>query len=239
MHPVTQLERPSPVRVLVADDDALVRRVVARTLARDGCTVVAEATDRAQLLAEAARHRPGVVVVDAGRPAFGAGAVRELVKLHSQPGLGVLVLTTREEDDVVLRALADGASGYLLKNSGIETLAAAVRAVAAGHVVLPRPLARRLVDAAGGATTVDASALPALTRSERLVLGMVAEGMTTAQIARRLSVTPSTVKSHVSHLLGKLDVQDRVQAVVLAYRHGLVPAPRQEGHQWRAAPEGG
>jgi DNA-binding NarL/FixJ family response regulator len=217
----------TPVRVLVADDDALVRRVVARVLAKDGCAVVAEAADRVGLLSLASHHQPDVVVVDIGRLAFGDGLIRELAKLSPDPGVSVLVLTTCNEESLVLRALADGASGYLLKETGTETLGAAVHAVAAGHVVLSPHLTRTVVDTAGSLIMND-SAFRELTRSERLVLEMVAEGMTTVQIARRLSVAPSTVKSHVSHLLGKLDVQDRVQAVVLAYRHGLVPTPRQD-----------
>jgi DNA-binding NarL/FixJ family response regulator len=230
-----------PVRVVVADDDALVRRVVGRALARDGCAVVAEAADRMGLLRQAARHRPDVIVVDVRRFCFGRDLVRDLTRPRGdRPGTRVLVLTTHRDDGLLLRALTEGARGYLVKEVGTAPLAAAVRAVAAGHVVLPPDIAGTLVDGAGVPATADGSALDQLTRTEQLVLRMIAEGMTTAQIARRLGITSSTVKSHVSHLLGKLEVQDRVQAVVLAYRRGLVSASQPDVRgPWAAGAEEG
>jgi DNA-binding NarL/FixJ family response regulator len=214
------------VRVLVADDDALARRVVVSALVKDGCEVVAQVAAERDLLAQVEQHRPDVVVVDIGRPAFGNDLIRSLGGVESGPR--VLVLTVREEIPLARQSLISGASGYLLKEDGSESLGVAVRAVAAGHLTLPPRLVRALVEPGDTPVTVNESALGALTRSERLVLGMVAEGMTTTQVARRLSVTPATVKSHMSHLFRKLGVQDRAQAVAVAYRRGLVSAPATE-----------
>jgi DNA-binding NarL/FixJ family response regulator len=208
------------IRVLVADDQELARDGFALILdQQDDMDVVGQAADGAEAAELAARLRPDVVLMDIQMPGTdGLEGTRRI--LARTPQTRVLVLTTFDLDEYVLSALRIGASGYLLKDSPRAALLHAVRAVVAGDVLLSPEVARRLVDAPPpSALPADvAKALERLTPREREVLGLVAEGSTNAEIAARLHLSEPTVKTHVSHLLAKLDARDRVRLVVIAHQ---------------------
>jgi len=213
----------SRLRVLIADDQPLMRAGFKAVLEATGTIeIVAEAGDGAEAIAAAELHEPDVILMDIRMPGVdGIEATRRL------PRRRVLVLTTFGLDEYIVEALRAGASGFLTKDAPAAELVAAVRAVAAGDAVLSPAITRQLLDrvahrlppAAGGTT---ASATAALTEREREVLQLVAAGMTNAEIARALVVAEPTVKTHVSNLLGKLGLRDRVQAVIYAYEQGLI-----------------
>jgi DNA-binding NarL/FixJ family response regulator len=220
------------IRVLVADDQALVRAGFAAILAAEpDLEVVGEAEDGAQAVERAALMRPDVVLMDVRMPRLdGIEATR---RLHARPGAPrVLVLTTFGLDEYVYAALRAGAGGFLLKDAPRARLADAVRAVHAGEVLLAPELTRRLVEehvrrpppAAG-----IPAALRELTDREVEVLRHVAAGATNAEIAAALVVSEATVRTHVGHLLAKLGARGRVQAVIAAYESGLVvPRARED-----------
>jgi DNA-binding NarL/FixJ family response regulator len=209
------------IRVVIADDQPLMRAGFRAVLEASGeMEVVAEAADGNAAVAAARRHRPDVVLMDIRMPELdGIEATRRL------PGQRVLILTTFGLDDLIIAALRAGASGFLLKDAPTDQVLDAVRAVAAGDAVLSPAVTRRLLDQVGrrlpAAVSRDAG-LEALTEREREVLRMLAAGLSNQEIAQALVVSEATVKSHVSSLLGKLGLRDRVQAVIFAYETGLI-----------------
>ena len=210
------------IRVVVADDQALVRSGFAMILgAEPGIEVVAEASDGAGALAAARTHLPDVVLMDIRMPGMdGIEATRHITSSPITSEVKVLVLTTFAADDYVVAALRAGASGFVLKDTEPDDLVRAVTVVAAGEALLAPEVTRRMLDrfAQGEREVVE---LPPLTQREHEVLVAVALGLSNLEIADRLFVSYSTVKTHVSHLLTKLDARDRAQLVMLAHRAGL------------------
>jgi DNA-binding NarL/FixJ family response regulator len=218
-----------PLRVLVADDQELVRAGFRLILEAAGLAVVGEAADGAEAVALAAAQRPDVVLMDIRMPVMdGLAATRQLTA--SGPGAPkVVILTTFDLDDYVYEALRSGASGFLLKDAPRADLIAAVRVAAAGDALLAPSVTRRLIEAfaARPASMSPApSRLASLTPRERDILLLVARGRSNAEIAGALVVSEATVKTHVAHLLAKLGLRDRVQAVILAYETGAVTPGR-------------
>jgi DNA-binding NarL/FixJ family response regulator len=215
-----------PIRVLVADDQAMVRGGFLMILeAEEDIDVVGEADDGERAVAEAQRLRPEVVVMDIQMPNLdGVAAMREILA-RVDPPPRVLIVTTFDIDEYVYEALRAGASGFLLKNSPPEELVRAIRVIAAGEALLAPSVTRRLVEQFGRGASGAVSKRPGLdelTQREMEVLLLIARGLSNTEIAERLFVSPGTVKTHVARILRKLDLRDRVQAVVLAYESGLV-----------------
>jgi DNA-binding NarL/FixJ family response regulator len=218
------------VRVLLADDDALIRAGLAVVLGTAGdLEVVAEAADGIEAVDLCLVHTPDVVLMDVRMPGIdGIEATRRL--LASRPEIKILILTTFHDDEYVYGALRAGASGFLLKRASPERLLDAVRTVAAGEALLDPSVTQGLIHrflAAGGSTVPGPSAetrrqLDRLTERERQVLLLVAQGRSNAEIADLLVIAESTAKTHVKRVLAKIDVHDRAQAVVFAYRSGLI-----------------
>jgi DNA-binding NarL/FixJ family response regulator len=209
------------IRVLLADDQALVRAGFRLILdAEPDLEVVAEAADGEQAVARAAEANPDLVLMDIRMPNLdGIEATRRLLA-HST-GTRVLILTTFDLDEYVIDAFRAGASGFLLKTAPPHQLVAAVRTIHDGDALLAPASTRRLIEQ-HARPPEEAPELAALTAREREVLSLLARGLTNAEIAGQLVVEPSTVKSHVASLLTKLELRDRVQAVVYAYESGLV-----------------
>lgn len=208
----------TPVRVLVADDEPLVRSGLRLILdAEPDLEVVGEAGDGARAVELARALRPDVVCMDVRMPGVDGLRATELVLRLPDPPR-VLVVTTFEHDGYVLDALLAGASGFLLKRAGADEMVQAVRTVAVGQSLLYPTALRDLVRTRPRAP----AGAPALTAREREVLGLVAQGMTNAEIATALVVGVETVRTHVASVLAKLQARDRTQAVVLGYRAGLV-----------------
>jgi DNA-binding NarL/FixJ family response regulator len=213
------------IRVLIADDQALVRGGFRMILdAQKDIEVVAEAGDGHEALERAREVKPDVVLMDIRMPELdGLEATRRL--LAGDGGPRVLILTTFDADEYVYEAMKAGASGFLLKDVRPEQLAEAVRIVAAGEALLAPAITRRLVEQfvrrppPGSAKPAE---LEELTGRELDVLRLVARGLSNAEIASSLFLTEATVKTHLTHILAKLDLRDRVQAVVLAYESGLI-----------------
>ncbi len=216
----------SRLRVVIADDQPLMRAGFKAVLEATGAIeIVAEAGDGAEAIAAAEAHRPDVILMDIRMPGIdGIEATRRL------PRHRILVLTTFGLDEYIVEALRAGASGFMTKDAPAAELVAAVRAVAAGDAVLSPAITRQLLDRVArrlpSASGAGAGATATLTEREREVLQLVAGGMSNAEIAAALVVAEPTVKSHVSNLLGKLGLRDRVQAVIYAYEQGLVEPPR-------------
>ncbi|MEV4826312.1 response regulator transcription factor [Micromonospora sp. NPDC049274] len=215
-----------PVRILLADDQPLLRTGFRMVLGAEGdLDVVAEAGDGVEAVELSRRLLPDVVLMDIRMPRMdGVAATRAIV--DARLPVRVLVLTTFDLDEYVVGALRAGASGFLAKDVPAEELIAAIRTVAGGDaVVAPRILRRlleRFADLLPDPAATPSAALSALTDREREVLVQVARGLSNAEIAAALSVSETTVKTHVGHVLTKLRLRDRVQAVVLAYESGLV-----------------
>jgi DNA-binding NarL/FixJ family response regulator len=211
------------IRVLLADDQALVRAGFRLILdAEPDMEVVGEACDGAEVVEQANATNPGVVLMDVRMPELdGIEATRRL--LANGQGPRVLMLTTFDLDEYVIDAFRAGASGFLLKTAPPDQLVAAVRTVHAGEALLAPASTRRLIEQFARPPAT-APALDELTARERDVLRLLARGLTNAEIAAELVVEPSTVKSHVARVLAKLDLRDRVQAVVFAYESGLIRA---------------
>ena len=215
------------IRVLVVDDQPLIRAGFHKMVeARPDLEVVGEAADGAEAVAQARRLGPDVVLMDVRMPAMdGLEATRQLAGPGVANPTRVLILTTFDLDEYVYEALRAGASGFLLKDAPPEELAAAIRVIAAGEALLAPSVTRRLIQRFADRPppkAVDARSLGRLTDRETEVLRLVARGLSNAQIATELVVSETTVKSHVAHLLMKLGLHDRVQAVVLAYETGFV-----------------
>jgi len=213
-----------PLRVLVVDDQELVRAGFCVILEAAGFTVAGEAADGAQAVEIAARERPDVVLMDVRMPVMdGLEATRQITAGPDAPK--VVILTTFDLDDYVYEALRAGASGFLLKDAPRADLIAAIRVVAAGDALLAPSVTRRLIEsfARRPASAAPApSRLSSLTPRERDILRLVARGHSNTEIAAELVVSEATVKTHVGHLLAKLGLRDRVQAVIVAYETGAV-----------------
>jgi DNA-binding NarL/FixJ family response regulator len=219
------------ITVLVADDQPLMRAALRACLSTDpGIEVVGEAVDGRDAVERAQRLRPDVVLMDVRMPHLdGVAATRRLARAGTRSSGGrpvrVVVLTTFDLDEYIVAALRAGASGFLLKDATPEQLAHAVRVVAAGEALLAPAVTRRLLDRyAHHLPRGDArEGLPAdLTDREVAVLRLIARGLANAEIAGTLHLATSSVKTHVSHLLAKCGMTDRVQLVVLAYETGLI-----------------
>jgi DNA-binding NarL/FixJ family response regulator len=216
-----------PIRVLVVDDQELVRAGFCVILdAADGITVVGEAGNGAEAVAAVAAQRPDVVLMDIRMPGMdGLEATRLITGNNAEPGPRVVMLTTFDLDDYVYEALRAGASGFLLKDAPRHDLISAVRAAAAGDGMLAPSVTRLLIETFARrppATSPSPSRLASLTARERDTLLLVARGRSNAEIAGDLFVSEATVKTHIGHLLAKLGLRDRVQAVILAYETGIV-----------------
>ncbi len=213
-------------RVVVVDDQAVVRAGFRVVLGgADDIEVVGEAGDGAAGAEEAARLRPDVVLMDVRMPGTdGIEGTRRIAALDDPP-VRVLVVTTFDLDRHVYDALRAGASGFVLKDVTPEDLQVAVRTVHAGHSLFAPSVTSRLVGQFVPADDPEPETPPlrvSLTERERDVLGLVAAGLSNAEIAEKLFLGATTVKTHVSHLLTKLELRDRVQLVVFAYEHGLL-----------------
>jgi DNA-binding NarL/FixJ family response regulator len=211
--------------VLIADDQAMIRAGLRKILeAESDLEVVAEATDGAEAAAEAVRLRPDVVLMDIRMPVLdGIEATRRVTR--TVPSVRVLILTTFGLDTYVFDSLRSGASGFMLKDAPPEELIAAVRIVAAGDALLAPAVTRSVVEEFVRAPPVRSPEPPALgelTPREREVLDLLARGLSNPEICSELVISEATAKTHVARILQKLDLRDRVQAVIYAYESGLV-----------------
>jgi DNA-binding NarL/FixJ family response regulator len=208
------------IRVLLADDQADVRAGIRSLLERtEDITVAGEARDGAEAVTLTAHLRPDVVLMDIRMPGLdGLAATRSIV--DTDPEAKVVVLTTFDLDEYVFAALRAGASGFLLKNAAPADLRRAVRVVAAGQALLDPAVTRRVIERHARPAS-GAAALDTLTPREREIAGLIAAGLTNEEISRRLVVSEWTVKTHVGHILAKLDARDRVQVVIAVYEARL------------------
>jgi DNA-binding NarL/FixJ family response regulator len=213
------------VTVVLADDQALVRRGLRLILeAEPDLRVVAEAADGQQAVDAVGRHRPAVVLMDIQMPGLDGLEATRRILTREDNATRVLILTTFERDDYVFQALQLGASGFLLKTAPPEDLVTAVRVVAGGEALLSPSVTRRVIEEfARRPAPARNGTHELLTARELEVLRLVARGLTNDEIAAELFVSRTTVKTHVARVLAKLGLRDRVQAVVHAYEHGLVP----------------
>lgn len=210
------------ISVLIADDQAMVRSGLRLILeAEDDIIVVAEAENGEEGVRLARREKPDVVLMDVRMPVMdGLEATRQITEQIE--GTRVIVLTTFDLDDYVYGSLRAGASGFLLKDADGDQLVAAVRVIAAGDALIAPSVTKRLIsEFADRPQSTEVQGLDDLTERELEVLVLVAKGMSNAEIAEALFVSETTVKTHVSHILTKLHLRDRVQAVVAAYESGL------------------
>jgi DNA-binding NarL/FixJ family response regulator len=215
------MTRDDALRVLVVDDHELFRTGLRALLEEEGFEV-ADAASGAEALATTPAFRPEVVLMDLNMPGMSGIEAAERL-LASRPEASVLMLTINRDDGRVLEAVRAGASGYLLKDAELDDIVAGIRSVAAGLSVLAPAAAGALMTEVRREprTFAPSTALAALTPRERDVLALLARGCDNAEIGHRLFLSPSTVKHHVSHLLEKLGVENRLQAAAVAIRHGL------------------
>jgi DNA-binding NarL/FixJ family response regulator len=220
-----------PIKVLLADDQVLVRTGFRVLLdVEDDLLVVGEAADGAEAVERARSHRPDVVLMDIRMPVLdGIKATRRIAAIRGLEQVRVLILTTYDTDAYVFEALEAGASGFLLKDAGPAELLHAIRVVAAGEALLAPRITRRLIaqfTAARAAHQVAEERLAVLTQREREVVALVGQGLSNAEIAAELTLSPATARTHVSRAMIKLGARDRAQLVVIAYQTGLVnPGP--------------
>ena len=226
-------ERPGevsgPISVVLADDQALMRMGFRMVLeAEDDINVVGEASDGTAALAQAKALHPDVILMDVRMPGMNGIEATELIA-RDCPGTRVLILTTFDLDEYAFAGLRAGASGFLLKDTRPAELAEAIRTVASGEAVVSPRITQRMLEMF--ATSLPNSGTPAqasdpridsLTPREKEILVLMSQGMSNAEIAEHLVVSATTVKTHVGNVLAKLDVRDRVQAVVVAYETGLM-----------------
>jgi DNA-binding NarL/FixJ family response regulator len=215
------------VRVLLADDQEMIRTGVRMILeAEDDLEVVAEARDGQDAVAKTRRLQPDVVLMDIRMPVLdGVDATRELRRTHPPVDTRVLILTTYDLDEYVFAALRAGADGFLLKHAASDVLINAIHTVARGEALLAPEITRRVIEAFADVPTrpeQPPAALDRLTERERDTFELVVRGRSNAEIAAELYIEPSTVKTHVAHALRKLELPDRVAAVIYAYEHGLL-----------------
>ncbi|MFB9660505.1 response regulator [Glycomyces mayteni] len=217
------------IRVLLADDEAMIRAGVAAILGSDpGIEVVAEAGDGAEAVELVRAHRPDVAVLDIRMPRLdGLSAAVEIRGLA--PATAVVMLTTFDEDEYVMRALGEGASGFMLKAADPRELIFGVKAVAEGAAYLSPRIAQRVIAKMGAAgfdrPTPEKERIAGLTPREREVLGLLGEGLSNYEIGKRLFMSEGTVKGHMTAIFTRLGIRNRVQAAVLAYEAGLVARP--------------
>lgn len=217
----------APIRVLLVDDEGLVRSGFRALLdAEDGIEVVGEATDGVQAVESVRATRPDVVVMDIRMPKLdGIQATRQIASMPGLQNVRVLILTTYDADSYVFEGLQAGASGFLLKDAGPAELLHAIRVVAAGDSLLAPRITRRLISqftAQGTARKAAEERLAVVTEREREVLALVGTGMSNDEIAAELFLSPATARTHVSRAMAKLGARDRAQLVVIAYQTGLV-----------------
>lgn len=213
------------IRVVIADDQALVRAgFVALLNAQDDIEVVGEADNGEQAVRMARELTPDVVLMDIRMPVMdGLAATREIAAEPALAAVKVVVLTTFELDEYVFEAMRAGATGFLVKHTEPADLVKAVEVVAGGDALLSPSVTRRLVEEfASHAKPAPTTVLSELTDREREVMALVAEGLTNAEIAERLFMSPATARTHVSRILLKLNARDRTQLVVMAYESGMV-----------------
>lgn len=216
----------SPVRVLIADDEPLIRAGLQAIFeGAGGIEVVAVAATGEEAVAAARRHRPDVVLADIQMPRLdGLDAARQILAMTPAPK--VIMLTTFDLDEYLYQAMRAGASGFLVKDTPRDQLVAAVRTVAAGDALLSSSVARRLIErfvqAAPAAPGRSSVTRPSLSPRETDVWQALARGLSNAEIAAELFVSEATVKTHVARILAKLQVRDRLQAVIAAYETGLI-----------------
>ncbi|WP_120338930.1 response regulator [Cryobacterium soli] len=224
----------APIRVLLVDDQALVRagfRVILES--EPGIEVVGDAADGAAAIRQAAALQPDVICMDVQMPGMDGLTATRVIVADPASRAAVLVLTTFDREDYLFQALQHGASGFLLKNSTPEALVEAVQVLARGDALLSPEITRRVIErfaesGPAGANTIERgrppepSAVGELTDREREVFELLALGLANSEIAGRLYLGEATVKTHVSKVLQKLQLRDRIQAVVYAYEHGIV-----------------
>ena len=213
------------LRVVIADDEPIVRSLFRHLLEEaEDIEIVAEVDNGAQAVRECQASRPDVVLMDISMPVMdGIEATRQLTKLHGTVPK-ILVLTGFEADDLILEALRAGAGGFLHKERSVRQIANAIRVVAEGDALVAPSVTKRLVaKASRRSSSKDVySAAAVLTTRELEVLQLMGKGLSNFEIAGKLSVAETTVRTHVGHILMKLNLRDRVQAVVYAYEHGIV-----------------
>jgi DNA-binding NarL/FixJ family response regulator len=224
------------IRVLLADDEAMVRAGVKAILGSDdGIEVVAEAADGIEAVEAVHRHRPDVALLDIRMPRLDGLAAGAEIR-RTSPDTAVVILTTFSEDAYIAKALGDGASGFLLKSGDPRELIAGLKAVAEGAAYLSPKIAHRVIAELGAGTGGRMSRAAAakeqvevLSPREREVLALVGSGLSNAEIAGRLYLVEGTVKAYVSAVLTRLGVKNRVQAAIVAYEAGLVEGRRRSG----------
>ena len=211
-------------RVLIAEDDHLMRAGLVELLTADpAIEIIGQASSGRQAVEQARRLTPDVVLMDVRMPDMdGIGATREL--LRTTPSAKVLILTTFEQDDYIFGGLRAGASGFLLKRARPEELIAAVHTISAGDSLLSPSVTRRVIERMAQQPTpafADQAKLDDLTTREREVLTLISRGLSNREIADALVVEESTIRTHVKHILMKLDLRDRIQAVIFVYETGF------------------
>ncbi len=217
----------APIKVLLADDEGLVRSGFKLLLeVEDDITVVGEATNGAEAVERARAARPDVVLMDIRMPKLdGIQATTQIIETRGLEHVRILILTTYDTDAYVFEALQAGASGFLLKDAGPAELLHAIRVIAAGEALLAPRITRRLISQFTARRTAANAAedrLAVLTEREREVLALVGRGMSNDEIGAELFLSPATARTHVSHAMAKLGARDRAQLVVVAYQTGLV-----------------
>lgn len=211
-----------PTRVLIADDNhSFCQGLGALLLSAPDLEVVGEATDGNEAITQAAELQPDVILMDLDMPKVGGiEATRRI--LNASPHISVLVLSMYEDDDLVFAALQAGARGYLLKGAPKAEILRAIRAVVSGEAIFGPTIAKRLMNYfAGSRPSAPPETFPELTDREREILALVARHETNPEIARRLRLTPKTVRNHVSNIFAKLRVADRAEAIIRAREAGL------------------